>query len=53
MLANKAFLNQAKSSYSKAQTLRALFTNNYSASRRLQQSASNYIVRNGKEFECS
>lgn len=47
MIANWAFLAQAKLTLSKAQTLRALFTTNFAAQRRLQQSASTYLIRNG------
>jgi len=47
MIANRAFLGQAKLTFSKAQTLRALFTSNFNAQRRIQQSASAYLIRNG------
>lgn len=50
MIANRAFLGQAKLTFSKAQTLRALFTSNFNAQRRIQQSASSYLLRNGMVY---
>ena len=51
MIANRAFLGQAKLTFSKAQTLRALFTSNFNAQRRIQQSASAFLIRNGMVYK--